>query len=146
MVATARNTRTVTPTPIVIDIKGGTITGVTPRIMENWAQSAVKVDYTYITVGSIVTTYIANARYTGVVLSTSVNTRNTRTVSIWVINPETGTFAMTPTEAKDKTITMARVRLPSVPTTHCTVNLAAAPAASKVKAAKIAAPYLSFGR
>ena len=150
----ARNTITRTATvaapvvaaPVVVDVSKGIITGVTKDMMEGWLGTARQVQYTTITIGSIVTTYVGTQRFTGVVTSSSVNTRNVRTVSVWVINPETGTFAMSPTTLKDGTVGMGRVRLPAVPTTHCVVNIAAPVVAGKVAKAKVVAPYVSFGR
>ena len=132
--------------PVVVDVSKGIITGVTKDMMAGWLGTARQVQYATITIGSIVTTMIAAQRFTGVVTSSSVNTRNVRTVSVWVINPETGTFAMSPTTLKDGTVGMGRVRLPAVPTTHCVVNIAAPVVAGKVAKAKVVAPYVSFGR
>lgn len=132
--------------PVVVDVSKGTITGVTKELLTDWRASARQVQYDVITLGSIVSTFVGTQRFTGVVTSSSVNTRNVRTVSVWVINPETGTFAMSPTTLKDGSVGMGRVRLPAVPTTHCVVNVAAPAPVGKVAKAKTVAPYVSFGR
>ena len=143
---TATATVAATPVAITVDVSKGTITGVTTAMVADWLTTARTVKYDVVTVGSIVTTFVGTQRFSGVVTSSSVNSRNVRTVSIWVINPETGTFAMSPVTAKDGTVGMGRVRLPAVPTTHITVNVAAPVVAGKVAKAKVAAPYVAFGR
>ena len=132
--------------PVTVDVSKGVITGITKDMMAGWLDTARQVQYDVITLGSIVSTFVGTQRFTGVVTSSSVNTRNVRTVSVWVINPETGTFAMSPTTLKDGSVGMGRVRLPAVPTTHCVVNVAAPVVAGKVAKAKTVAPYVSFGR
>lgn len=139
-------TAPVVTAPVVVDVSKGVITGITKDMLSGWRASARQVAYDVITIGSIVSTFVGTQRFTGVVTSSSVNSRNVRTVSIWVINPETGTFAMSPTTLKDGSVVAGRVRLPAVPTTHCVVNVAAPVAASKVAKAKTVAPYVSFGR
>ena len=136
----------VTAPVVTVDVSKGVVTGITKDMMAGWLDTARQVSYAVITVGSIVTTVVGTQRFTGVVTSSSVNSRNVRTVSVWVINPETGTFAMVAKTLKDGSVVMARVSISGIPTTHCTVNVAAPVAVAKAAKAKTIAPYVSFGR
>lgn len=145
----ARNTIARTAASVaapVIDMTAGTITGISVAMLAKWhAEPARVVAYDIVSLGSVVTTVMGGKQCTGVVTSSSVNTRGVRNVTIWVINPDDGAFALSPV-TKDGATTMAKVKISGIPTTHLVVRWAAPVAAGRAVAGKKVASYLAFMR